>query len=218
MLVAEPSTRVAGKSDRCLVLDAAFNPPTVAHWELALAGARVSKADWILIQLSSANVDKGISGADLGQRLYMLDLMAAEDERVGVSACSHARFVDKALALSKISNKTKFIFAIGFDTLERLFDPNYYTNFTVELETLFAEAEFVVANRGEKDASALDDYLRQKPQSDYKNKIHQTTLAQRFIRISSSETRDLVMGNQPFAHLVPDGISYLIEEMGLYKD
>ena len=109
--VSEPTPKDPARPDRCLVLDAAFNPPTVAHWELALKGARVSEADRILLQVSIANVDKSVSGADLGLRVYMVDRLAADHDHIGVSACSHARFVDKAEALHNLAPSTRHIFA-----------------------------------------------------------------------------------------------------------
>jgi nicotinic acid mononucleotide adenylyltransferase len=217
VILKEPRAVRADAGSRCLVLDAAFNPPTMAHWELAMTGALASSADRILVQLSSANVDKSVSGADLGQRLYMLKHLTSEDDRVGVSACSHARFVDKASALSRISRNTQFIFAIGYDTLERLFDPKYYSDFDRELETLFGMAEFVVANRGENDAKVLRKYLREQPANKFHDKIHQTTLSQQFTDMSSSKTRILIETGMPFTHCVPKGIPELITEMELYK-
>ncbi len=94
------------RPDRCLVLDAAFNPPTRAHLALAHHGAEASNADRVLLQVSATNVDKGISGADLGQRLYMVSRLAGRLASIDVSACSHARFVDKASALQKLSPNT----------------------------------------------------------------------------------------------------------------
>jgi nicotinamide-nucleotide adenylyltransferase len=217
VIVKEPRQGRTDGPSRCLVLDAAFNPPTLAHWELAMSGAQASGADWMLVQLSSANVDKGVSGADLGQRLYMLDHIASEDDRVGVSACSHARFIDKAEALSRIAQNTRFIFAIGYDTLVRLFDPKYYSNIEEELGTLFGMAEFVVANRGEHDAGALEAYLSKKPASSHRNNIHQVSLPQNLADMSSSKTRDLISAGKPFAHCVPNGLPELIAAMDLYK-
>ena len=216
--VSEPVPDGLGGPNRCLVLDAAFNPPTIAHWELALAGARISEAGRILLQVSSANVDKSVKGADLGLRVYMVDLIAADYAHVGVSACSHARFVDKARALQTLSPTTQHIFAIGFDTLIRLFDPKYYSRMGPELAELFANIEFVVANRGGATEVTLSDYLSQSPQTQYKSKIHQLTLSKNFTNISSSETRkQICIGGDVSAH-VPSVILDIIQEMGLYTE
>lgn len=215
--VSEPAPEALRQPDRCLVLDAAFNPPTIAHWELALAGARISEADRILLQISSANVDKPVSGADLGLRVYMVDRLAAEDDHVGVSVCSHARFVDKANALHTLSPSTRHIFAIGYDTLIRLFDPKYYSRMTSELDDLFSNIEFAVANRGGHDETALNDYLRQSPQSEYKDKIYQITLSEGFREISSSETREKIRVGEDVSDWVPDVILDIIRESGLYR-
>lgn len=218
VIVKEPRKGRTDGPSRCLVLDAAFNPPTLAHWELAMLGAQASNADWVLIQLSSANVDKGvISGADLKERLYMLDHIASKDDRIGVSACSHARFVDKVEALSRVAENTRFIFAIGYDTLVRLFDTKYYHNIEKELGILFEMAEFVVANRGEHDAEALEAYLNKRPAASHNNNIRQVILPQHLAGISSSKTRNLIGAGKPFSHCVPSGLPELIAAMGLYK-
>ena len=203
-------------SDRCLVLDAAFNPPTNAHVALALNGARSSRADRILYQLSLSNVDKSVSGADLGQRLYMLDALAKADESL-VSICSHARFVDKARALQSLSPQTVHIFAIGYDTLIRLFDPKYYTDIAASLDELFALAEFAVANRSEHDTQSVVDYLAGPSCKDYADKIHQITLPPEFADVSSSGVRDRIHRSSDVSGWIPNDIASIIKAMGLYK-
>ena len=215
--VSEPTVEHPRRPDRCLVLDAAFNPPTIAHWELARAGARISEADRILLQVSISNVDKSVSGADLGLRLYMVDRLAVDYDHVGVSACSHARFVDKAQALHDLSPSTRHIFAVGFDTLVRVFDPKYYSRMGSELDDLFSTVEFAVANRGGQDEKALTEYLAKPPQGNYKDNIHQLTLAQNFRDISSSETRDKIQAGVDVSDRVSSIILDIIREAGLYS-
>ena len=214
--VSEPTAEDPRQPDRCLVLDATFNPPTVAHWELALTGARVSEADRILLQVSIANVDKSVSGADLGLRVYMVARLAAVSDHVGVSACSHARFVDKAQALHNLSPSTRHIFAVGFDTLIRVFDPKYYSRMSSELDELFSSAEFAVANRGGQDEKALREYLAMPPQTDYKANIHQVTLAQNLRSVSSSEIRAKIRAGGDVSDRVSSVILDIIRETGLY--
>lgn len=202
--------------DRCLVLDAAFNPPTRAHQALALTGAEAAGADGIFLQLAGANVDKGITGADLGERLVMLDAIASKDPRFGVVACSHARFVDKADALRALCPETAFVFAIGYDTLVRLFDPKYYDDMTGALNALFAAAEFAVANRGDDDEAVLDDYLATSPAADYADRIHKAILPPGLADVSSSRVRDGRARGEDVSHLVPPGVMAVISVLGLY--
>lgn len=212
------STAPARESARCLVLDAAFNPPTIAHWQLAIESQAAARADRILLQLSAANVDKGVSGADLGQRLYMLEAIAASRPNVYVSVCSHARFIDKAIALERLSPGSTHVFAIGYDTLIRLFDPKYYTDMASELETVFSKAEFAVANRADNDPETLSRYLEQSPQSRFCQKIHQVTLPDTVAHVSSSRVRERIGQGQDATDLLPAEVSPIIRQMGLYID
>jgi len=215
-LVVPPSGD--GIADRCLVLDASFNPPTHAHLALAKEGAKATKAHSILLQLSSANVDKSIEGADLGQRLYMLHHLAERDPLIGVTACSHARFLEKAEALTGAIADTRWIFAIGYDTLIRLFDPVYYTDMGRELDMLFDTVEFAVANRAEHDTQTVEAFLDAATVSRFRDKITIITLDERFASVSSSEIRKRVRAGDKYDHLLPDSLATLIADLHLYKD
>ena len=217
-ILKEPVDLAVLASKRCLVLDAAFNPPTTAHWALAQESARVANAETILLQLAVTNVDKGIEGADLGQRLLMLEAISNSDGRTGVSICSHARFVDKAAALARISPKTRFIFAIGFDTLVRLVDPKYYQDMEADLEALFGIADFAVANRGDRDMSDLEGYLDNPALRSYENNIHQVILAQSLANISSSNIRNAIRIGRPYEPSVSPTTVRVIEALRLYKE
>ena len=206
------------RPDRCLVLDAAFNPPTRAHLALAHHGAEASNADRVLLQVSATNVDKGISGADLGQRLYMVSRLAGRLASIDVSACSHARFVDKASALQKLSPNTRYVFAIGYDTLIRLFDEKYYDSMIQELDDLFSRAEFAVANRGENDTESLIAYLNRAPQDRYADRIHPVSLSSDYTGISSSGIRDRIRRGEDVSEQVPGRVLDLVHEMGLYRE
>ena len=133
--------REPNQSGRSLILDASFNPPTLAHRALAESAAEAANASSILLQLSVANVDKTVTSADLGQRLFMLELMAQGHDHVGITGCSHARFIDKAVAIRELSPGLHPIFAIGYDTLVRLFDEKYYEDMMGDLEAFLQDVD-----------------------------------------------------------------------------
>lgn len=199
---------------RCLVLDAAFNPPTVAHWGLARSGALASGASHVILQLSCSNVDKGTMEANLAQRLYMVAALATLKEQTSVTVCSHARFIDKANALAALDRQIQPIFAIGYDTLVRLFDPKYYEDMAGELEILFEKAEFVVGNRGDTDQSEMDRYLEDR--TEYGGRIHTVTLDASFSDVSSSNVRKRSGQGENVRALVPEPVADLIKAFGLY--
>ena len=86
-----------------------------------------------------------------------------------------------------------------------------------ELDDLFSTVEFAVANRGAQDEKALTEYLAKPPQGNYKDNIHQLTLAQEFKEISSSETRDKIQAGVDVSDRVSSIVLDIIRETGLYS-
>ena len=110
------------------VLDASFNPLTLAHEALVHQAQNAFGFDEIVLLLAKTNVDKALFGADLGQRLAMMVNYANSDTQLdaylSIAVCSHARFIDKAHALrAHISPDAQIYFLVGHDTLIRIFDP-----------------------------------------------------------------------------------------------
>ncbi|KAG7089414.1 hypothetical protein E1B28_011102 [Marasmius oreades] len=138
------------------VLDASFNPPTIAH--LALANARRPRYrsieesnghdyDAKLLLLSVRNADKQLKSTDAthAQRLEMMirfaqELVTVDEapkkyENVAVAIIGEPTFVGKSHLLQRFlkertNNQEEFrlTFLLGFDTLERFFAPRYYTS------------------------------------------------------------------------------------------
>ncbi|HAA78061.1 TPA: hypothetical protein DCE37_23430 [Candidatus Latescibacteria bacterium] len=208
--------REPNQSGRSLILDASFNPPTLAHRALAESAAEAANASSILLQLSVANVDKTVTSADLGQRLFMLELMAQGHDHVGITGCSHARFIDKAVAIRELSPGLHPIFAIGYDTLVRLFDEKYYEDMMGDLEALFSQAEIAVANRADVDVDELADYLAQPPQASFRYRIHPVALPPRFADVSSSAVRERLATGSDVSDAVPPVILPFLDESRLY--
>ena len=150
------ASRLTRPGGNLVVMDASFNPMTVAHEAMLNRASDACRAGEALLLLSHANVDKSVYGATLAQRLAMLDHYAESSRNLSVAGCSHARFVDKAHALGPLYPKsTVLYFVVGYDTLLRLFDPRYYSNFRDELSAFFAGARVVAANRANTDPDAL---------------------------------------------------------------
>ncbi|KAH0585245.1 UPF0647 protein [Termitomyces sp. J132] len=140
---------------RILVLDASFNPPTLAH--LALANSRPPPHeidsttpnnrdyDAKLLVLSVRNADKTLKPGDATylQRLEMLEIFAQAikpqeglEPNIAIAMVDEPTFVGKSkilqtflknrLAASSWQRSTQLDFILGFDTLERLVQPRYY--------------------------------------------------------------------------------------------
>ena len=203
----------AGK--RLCVLDASFNPLTNAHEALILHAQNKFGFEETSLLLSGANVDKDLFGANLGQRLVMITDYANAD--LSVAVCSHARFVDKALALLTLCPKdTQIYFLVGHDTLIRIFDPHYYTDMNHELQTLFALCHIVSATRGDQGQKAFDTFMSRPESAPFANRVHLLQLPASFGNISSTQIRKKIKTGASITHLVPPAIAQSIHALGLY--
>ncbi len=200
------------------ILDASFNPMTLAHERMIEAARGLLELDEVLLLLSSANVDKQVFGADLGQRLAMLLCYADQADGMSVAGCSHARFVDKSEALVPLyPDGTRLTFLIGSDTLVRLFDPKYYTDMALELDRLFSGAEFVVAGRGGACTSDMESLVGRKASRNHAQKIHFISLDPTCAALSSTHVRDRRSRGGPISDLVPKVVEQGIESMNIYR-
>lgn len=131
---------------RVCVLDSLFNPPHMAHYALAREAVAFRYGDLqlqknqllLLLLLLVKNADKvDPQPASFEHRLAMMQLMADylhENLQVDVSVglTRHAKFVDKLGSILKEVRELqpdtdpKLTFLVGFDTLRRIFDPQYY--------------------------------------------------------------------------------------------
>jgi len=207
--------RCTGQS--LLILDASFNPLTLAHTRMVELASAVCPPHEIVLMLSRANVDKDVFGADLGQRLAMLLPYAAGQIHTSIIGCSHARFVDKADALRPLyPEATRTTFIIGHDTLRRLFDRKYYADMEGDLDRLFAGCGFVAANRGSLGLEAMQDFMRRPACRPYAGRVHLIHLEAPYADMSSTQVREQRRQGRPIRDVVPEAIAEAIDAMGLY--
>ena len=204
------------------VLDASFNPLTLAHEALVHHAQNVFGFDVIVLLLAKTNVDKALFGADLGQRLAMMVNYANCDTQLGaclsIAACSHARFIDKAHALrAHISSDAQIYFLVGHDTLIRIFDPHYYTDMSTELKVLFSLCHIVSANRENPSQKVFHRFMARPECAPFANRVHPLQLPPSFGNISSTEVRKRIRAGDPITDLVPESIAQFIETFDLYK-
>jgi nicotinate (nicotinamide) nucleotide adenylyltransferase len=201
------------------ILDASFNPLTLAHESLIDTSRDTLKLDSMLLMLSQANVDKDLFGASLGHRLAMIVDYAQKQQNLSVAICSHARFVDKIIALTPCyAPHTQFYFIVGYDTLIRLFDAKYYSNMQSDLQQLFKTCHFIAANREENDQQVLDIFLEKEVVKPYKKRIHTISIPSDMAQISSTTVRNNIKSNLPIEHLVPKTIAKAIHDLHLYSN
>lgn len=189
------------------IFSGSFNPLTLAHVKMVEDTIAKYQLDELLLLLAKANVDKPVFGLPLAARLLTLKKYAQNRPRISVGASSHGRYIDKVTALKTMfSPDTAFNFIVGYDTLVRIFDAKYYTDFHAELQALFASARFIVANRAEADTKTIETFMAQPEICRYAPYISCILLPDVYAYMSSTEVRDLLEHDETVEHLVPPSI------------
>jgi nicotinic acid mononucleotide adenylyltransferase len=201
--------------NRVAVLPASFNPPTLAHLEL-LAGAReVDDVGSVACLLTTRNVDKGLFGAALEERMAML--LSLADPAIAVLVSNAARIADQAIAATSVFPGLQFDFVVGFDTLIRVFDGRYYENMHLILEPFFARHRLIAANRGQHDVNAVESYLATHPDANrYREAIVVAAVQEEAALMSSSLVRRHLATSGSSPHL-PAEVARYIKENHLYR-
>ena len=197
------------------VLPSAFNPPTHAHQHLLeRAVARFGIVSAIAL-LTTRNVDKGVNGASLSDRVGMLLALRAEMPALAVMASNQARIIDQAVALNSAFPATEFDFVVGFDTLERLFAPRYYEDQERELAPFFERHRVLAANRATVGARDVEAWLDANAGA-FRQRIAVLEIDEVPASLSSTQVRQALQGNRQAFDVAP-GVRRYIEEHALYR-
>ena len=167
---------------RICVLDSSFNPPHLGHYALikeSLAQKSQIEKDEnrsILLLLSVKNADKvNPQPESFENRLEMMYLMANDlaktfhTHHIGIGLTNHAKFVDKSVSILNYlhsngvdKNKIKLTFLVGFDTLTRILNPNYYLpdKLSTTLEEFMKQTDLFCLTRN-------DEHVSHKEQNNY---------------------------------------------------
>ena len=195
------------------IFSGSFNPLTLAHTKMIEETIAKYQLDELLLLLAKANVDKTVFGLPLAARLLTLKRYTKDHRRFSVGVSSHGRYIDKVTALKTISPpETEFYFIVGYDTLVRIFDPKYYTDFHAELEALFETARFIVANRAEADIETIGSFMTQPEIRRYASYVSCILLPDVYAYMSSTEVRELLARDEAIEHLVPPSILAMLNE------
>jgi nicotinate (nicotinamide) nucleotide adenylyltransferase len=200
------------------IFSGSFNPLTVAHIKMIEAAQKKYDLAEILLILARANVDKGVFGLSLADRLLILKEYAASREDFSVAACSHGKFIEKIEALKPAyPSGTHFSFIVGYDTFIRLFDPKYYTDLHGALEALFNQCRFIVANRQDYDADAVRQVMEAPDYRRYASGIDLIELPDFYAEISSTDIRTQIQAGNSVDHLVPTEVKEFLKAVQAYQ-
>lgn len=197
------------------VLPSAFNPPTHAHQHLLERALETFGISSAIALLTTRNVDKGLHGAPLADRVGMLLALGEAFPGLAVMAANQARIIDQAVALALLLPGVELDFVVGFDTLERLFAPRYYTDMEGELAPFFARHRILAANRGEMEAARVRKWLDANVVQ-FRPRIEVLEIDEFPASLSSTQVREALRSDQEALHVAP-AVRRYIEERGLYR-
>lgn len=174
------------------VLAGSFNPPTVAHYDLADAAR--GYVDEVLCVVPSVFPHKEYFGATLEQRMQML----AESGLINpcsIATSEKGLFIDIARECREhYGGDTRLYFICGRDAAERILNWDYVQPGIAE--DMFGEFELLVAAR--------DGEFEAPPK--FQERIHRLRLRSGHDRVSSTEVRERIARAEPWEHLVPPQI------------
>ena len=207
---AAPSILQCGK--KLGIFSGSFNPLTLAHTRMMEETIAEYRLDELLLLLAKANVDKAVFGLPLAARLLTVKAYAKSRQAFSVGVSSHGRYIDKVTALKSIfPPDTEFHFIVGYDTLVRIFDKKYYTDFHAELQELCVSARFIVANRGEADIKTIASFMAQPDIRQYASYVSSILLPDAYAYMSSTQVRELLVRGEAIEHLVPPSLLAMLD-------
>jgi nicotinate-nucleotide adenylyltransferase len=180
------------------ILAGSFNPPTVAHLELAKAAS--AHVDLIACVVPRVLPHKEYSGATLEQRVEMLEAAGLAIPH-SIASTSQGLFIDIAREFREhYGNGTRLFFICGRDAAERILDWDYGRPGVVE--EMLREFELLVAPRGGHFS----------PPAEYRHRIH-TLHVSGYEEVSSTEVRERISRGESWEQLVPEKIRERVREI-----
>ena len=200
------------------IFSGSFNPPTIAHLELARRAKESFNLDRVFFALSLVTIDKErIEGLMLEDRLLLLELLAAELDWAAVGVVNRGLYFEQAGAFrSLLSKSARISFVAGMDKLIQIFDARYYEDREAALRTLLTEAQLLVAMRGDLGIRELQQVLSRIENEPYRDRVFPLALAPEMKEISSSALRRAITGGEDFRESVPHVVAEFIAESQAY--
>ncbi|KAJ2658855.1 hypothetical protein IW148_004498 [Coemansia sp. RSA 1199] len=155
---------------------------------------------------------------------------ASNLHNMAIGMVNSPRFVDKCKAVSDVVQseweRTKggpvprvlSYFAMGWDTLIRVFDPKYYADYPRELDEFFANGGRIAYSRrvGFPDAD-VDAFFARREMAAYLQYIFELKLPKRVKHISSSDVRVAVRDSTQSVRDIPPRILEFVNNFQLYR-
>lgn len=186
-----------GTPARIGVLPGSFNPPTIAHRELACAA--LQHVDQVVCVLPRKFPHKKYWGAALDQRIAMLETMnlgqvAIADGGLYIEIARECR--------AHFGGSPEIWIVCGTDAADRILTWDYGRPGVAE--EMLEEFRLMVAPRSGRHFN---------PPARYRDRVRQLALSDEFQIVSSTEVRDRIRLGAPWEHLVPPEIVEHVREI-----
>ncbi|MDE3229808.1 MAG: hypothetical protein KGO05_07985, partial [Chloroflexota bacterium] len=160
------------------LLASSMNPLTRAHLALADAACISARLDALAWVATARTINKeDVERATLADRLMAARRLARESGDA-LLLMRGGLYVEQARAArALLSPGAHIALIVGFDKVVQIFDPRYYADRELALRELFAEAELVVAPRGDESEGALVALLAQPANRPFAAHVHFCPLA-----------------------------------------
>ena len=181
------------------ILAGSFNPPTIAHLELAQAASAL--VDLIVCVVPQVFPHKDYSGATLEQRIDMLGAAGLTVPHA-IASTGQGLFIDIAREFrAHYGAGVQLSFICGRDAAERILNWDYGRAGVVE--EMLGEFELLVAPRGGHFS----------PPQEFRHRVHALALGSGHEAVSSTEVRERIGRGEAWEHLVPDTIRERVREI-----
>ncbi len=202
------------------ILPGSFNPPTIAHADLAGAARRRFELDCVVYSLSSVTVDKErVEGLCREDRLLLLSLLARDHPWLAVAVVNRGLYSEQAPAFqARFGAGADLRFIVGMDKVLQIFDPKYYDDRDRALDALFAHVRLVAANREDWGAAELQALLDQPANIPYRDRVEPLELAVHLRDQSSSAVRRAVEEGASRDGDVPEVVRAFVAATGAFRD
>ena len=188
------------------VMPGAFNPPTIAHLQLAREARDQYQLDQVVFLLPRAFPHKHYGDTDFDQRLDMLRAATADDPTFAIASSGGGLFIEIARDCLETSGPGVEVFILcGRDAAERAVSWDYGDGPTFHRQ--LDEFQMLVASRA-------GSY--QTPR-EYEGRIHTIQMPPSSGAVSSSAVRQAIQTGAPWQTLVPPAILDHILAEGLYR-
>jgi nicotinic acid mononucleotide adenylyltransferase len=180
-----------------------FDPVTRAHAALAVS-IRSRGADLVLMTYSPRTLPKPPGGEPPlmtpERRLAALGAWCAANGGIAPAVCFHGLIADQVEAAAAAFPGADLVVGVGSDKILQLFDPSWYEDRTVALDSLFGRARVAFAPRAH-DEAELGSILKANPR--WAAGVDRLQLPEGLRPLSSSQVRGLIRRGVNVSALVP---------------